>query len=114
MSAMSFASLQEAWGVSTFGGVEPVEPPAKQPQVQKPVLEQTQSAQTDFTFVTNYIRSVYKQQGAAGVLGLMDPECSKAIRRDSVLSFDWVDADALLLGFLFVCALWLIGDAVKK
>ena len=126
-SSMTFATLQEAWGVPAFVAADsaPVSPPAtptdagakpnpKSPAMQRSVLEQTQTAQNNLLYVTAYIRQAYKQQGAAGVLGLMDADIAKAVRSQSLLTFDWLDADALLLGFLFACALWLCGDALKR
>jgi len=119
-SSMTFATLQEAWGVPAFVGTDTsaaapeVKPNPKSPTVQQNVLEQTQTAQNNLLFVTAYMRQVYKQGGAAAVLGLMDADIAKAVRSQSLLTFDWLDADALLLGFLFACALWLFGDALKR
>lgn len=112
-SNISFATLQEAWGVPNFG-VQPVAPEAKKPEVQRDVLEKAESSQKSWLFVTNYIRQLHAERGAAAVMGLMDPKLVREVRMQTLISFEWLDAEAMLLGFLFVCALWLLGDALRR
>ena len=112
-SNMSFATLQEAWGVPAFG-VQPVEPEAKKPETQRDVLEKSESSHKSWLFVTNYIRQMHAERGAAAVLGLMDPKLVREMRMQTIMSFEWLDAEAMLMGFLFVCALWLMGDALRR
>lgn len=112
---MAFATLQEAWGVQAFGTTleEPVNK-NKEPEVQRETLERAEASQRNWLFANEYIRQVYQHKGAAGVLGLMDAEIVKSVQTNALLSFEWLDSDAMLLGFLFVCALWLLSDAFRK
>jgi hypothetical protein len=110
---MSFATLQEAWGVATFG-VEEVKPVNKQPVVQRKALEQAEGAQRANSFVTQYLQDVYKQHGIAAVLSLMDARMMHDLRIDALLSFDWLDSNSLMFLFMCVCGLWLVADLLRK
>lgn len=110
---MSFATLQEAWGVPTFG-VEEIKPEAKEPAVQNEVLERTEASQRSRAFVTTYLREVYTQHGLAGVMSLLDEDVVKELRKAALMSFDWVDTQSLLFIFMCVCALWLVVDILKR
>lgn len=104
---MSFATLQEAWGVAQFGQPEPprlFRPPQRQPYVHKPherhefherherrehqkyrehrepcdnVFTGLQAPERPETVARRYIATVYEEQGIQGVLGLLG---SAAIR----------------------------------
>ena len=110
---MSFATLQEAWGVSSFG-VQEVKPEMKQPEVQREVLERAEASQRSMLFVTNYLRQVYSERGIAGIQGLLDEDVVKELRMAAFMSFEWVDANTLLFGFMCVCALWLLADVFRR
>lgn len=123
----TFATLQEAWGVSTFGepggsgaagesgaAASPADSPAKRADAARDVLDRTEGATRELLFVTTYIRRLYKERGVSAVLGLMDPEVLRAVRTEALLSFEWLNADALLFGFLVVCALWLLADVLRR
>lgn len=110
---MSFATLQEAWGVQTFDAAVPV-PEAKTQKAQDDALEKTEASQRSLLFVTNYIREVYGRYGVAGVMGLMDEEVVKELRTSALLSFDWLDANTMLVAFMCLCALWLVMDLFRR
>lgn len=110
---MSFATLQEAWGVSTFG-VEEIKPEHKDPQVQAAILDRTEAAQRSYLFVTSYLREVYRQHGAAGILSLLDEQVAEELRWALLASFDFLNGQNLVVAFLCICALWLLFDALKK
>ena len=112
-SNMSFATLQEAWGVPSFG-VQPVVPEASKPEVQREVLEKSDASQKSWLFVASYIRKLYSERGAAAVMGLMDPKLAQEVRMQTLTSFEWLDAEAMMIAFLCVCALWLLGDALGR
>lgn len=111
---MSFATLQEAWGVPTFGDAEPDKPVEKQPEVQSDVLERTEASQRSQLFVANYLREVYQRHGAAGVLSLLDEDAQRDVRMAALLSFDWVDTNSLLFIFMCLCAVWLVMDLLRR
>lgn len=129
---MSFATLQEAWGVATFGELveaSPTEPPkqARQagqsalatPQPEEAVAddnagERSEASQRSFLFCTNYLREVYQKHGSAGLAGLMDEDMMRQLRLECLLSFDWVDTNALLFIFMCICALWLLADVLGR
>ena len=110
---MSFATIEEAWGVSTFG-VEEIKPEYKEPEVQPAILDRTESAQRSHLFVTSYLREVYRQYGVTGVLSLLDEEVANDMRWSLLTTFDVLDPKNLLYAFLCICALWLLLDALKK
>lgn len=110
---MSFATLQEAWGVPTFG-VEESKPVAKQPAAQAEVLERTESSQRSLEFVTNYLRDVHQRHGIAGVMSLLDEQTVKDLRMAALLSFDWLDTNSMLFIFMCLCALWLLIDMLGR
>lgn len=110
---MSFATLQEAWGVPTFG-VEEIKSEMKQPEVQAEVLERSEASQRSFFFVSNYLRDVYQKHGAAGIMSLLDPEVVKDLRMAALLSFDWLDTNTLLFLFMLICGLWLVFDMLGR
>lgn len=110
---MSFATLEEAWGVSTFG-VEEVKPEMKKPEVQTEVLERAEASQRSAQFVAAYLREVYSRHGTAGILGLLDSEVARALRMDALLSLDWLDSSTLLFIFMCICALWLLMDLLRR
>lgn len=110
---MSFATLQEAWGVDTFG-VEEVRPDAKRPEVQQQVLERTEASQRSQLFVQTYLRDMYEKHGAAGIMGLLDEQVIKDLRMAALMSFDWLDTSTLLFAFMCLCALWLIADTFRR
>ena len=109
---MSFATLQEAWGVPTFG-VNPIEPEAKNKEVQREVLDRTEASQRSMSFVTNYLREVYSKHGVTGIMGLLDEKVVKELRMNALMSFDWLDANTLLFGFMCLCGLWLLIDMFR-
>lgn len=138
MNSMTFATLQEAWGTTdlatpaldrsdTVGDMVPyrrqkdrghdpqdTEPePYKDPYYQRDVLETTEASQRNLAFVVGFIRNVYETKGAAGILALMDSRMANAVRMHALLSFEWLDADALLFGFLCACTLWLLGGVFR-
>ena len=110
---MSFATLQEAWGVPTFG-VEEIKPEMKDVEVQQRVLDRAEASQRSHLFVANYLRDVYDQHGISGVMSLLDANVVKELRMNALLSFDWLDANTLLTLFVCVCALWLIMDMLRR
>lgn len=110
---MSFATLQEAWGVPTFG-VEEIKPEMKEVEVQQRVLDRTEASQRSHQFVTSYLRDVYEQHGVVGIMSLLDDRAVKELRMNALLSFDWLDANTLLALFVCVCALWLIMDMLRR
>lgn len=110
---MSFATLQEAWGVSTFG-VQEMEPEAKQPRVQAEALERTEASQRSQAFVTNYLRETYDKRGVAGVMSLLDEEVLRELRTNALLSFEWLDTHTMLFVFMCLCALWLVLDVFRR
>ena len=110
---MSFATLQEAWGVPTFG-VEEIKPEMKRPEVQREVLDRAEASQRSMLFVTSYLREVYEKHGVAGVMGLMDESVVKELRIAALMSFDWLDANTLLFLFMCVCGLWLLIDIFRR
>lgn len=111
---MSFATLQEAWGVPSFGTPEPDKPEEKQPQVQSEVLERTEASQRSHLFAVNYLREVFQRHGAPGVLSLMDEDMQREVRMAALLSFDWVDTNSLLFIFMCLCAIWLVMDLLRR
>ena len=110
---MSFATLQEAWGVTTFG-VEEVKPALKAEAVQREALDKTEASQRSMYFVAQYLRDVYAQHGVAGVMSLLDERVIKEIRMEALFSLDWIDTNTMLLLFMFVCGLWLIMDILRR
>lgn len=110
---MSFATLQEAWGVPTFG-VEEIKPELKQSEVQSEMLERTEASQRSMLFVTNYLREVHEKHGVAGIMGLMDAHVAKELRLHALLSFDWLNTNALLFLFMCMCGLWLLMDIFRR
>lgn len=110
---MSFATLQEAWGVPTFG-VEEVKPEMKKPEVQSEVLERAEASQRAQLFVANYLREVQQRHGIAGLAALLDPQTVQELRMAALLSFDWLDANSLLFVFMCLCALWLLIDMFSR
>jgi hypothetical protein len=110
---MSFATLQEAWGVSTFGIEDPT-PDLKQPAVQQSVLEKAEASQRSALFVQNFLRDMYQKHGVAGIMGLMDEDVVKELRLAALWSFDWMDTTTLLFIFMCLCGLWLIADILRK
>lgn len=110
---MSFATLQEAWGVPTFG-VQEIKPEMKQVEVQQMVLDRTEASQRSHQFVASYLRDVYEQHGVAGIMGLMDDRVVKELRMNALLSFDWLDSTTMLAVFMCVCGLWLIMDMLRR
>lgn len=110
---MSFATLQEAWGVSTFG-VEEIKPQMKAPAVQRDVLDRAEASQRSLHFVTQYLREVYAQHGVAGITSLFDENMVNALRMEALFSFDWVDTNTMLMLFMCVCGLWLIMDILRR
>ena len=112
-SNMSFATLQEAWGVPSFVA-EPMVPEERKPEVQRAVLEKMDASQKSWLFVTNYIRKLHSERGAAAVVGLMDPKLAQDVRVLTLTSFEWLDAEAMMIAFLCVCALWLLGGALGR
>lgn len=114
---MSFATLQEAWGVPTFDesfASRPQQPDTKTRDVQDEVLDRAEASQRSMLFVTNYLREMYSKNGVAGVMGLMDEEVVKELRMHALLSFDWLDSHTLLLVFMCLCALWLVMDLLRR
>lgn len=110
---MSFATLQEAWGVPTFG-VEELKPEAKQPAMQLEVLDRVETTQRNVTFVSTYLREVYDRHGVAGVMGLLDDDVVRELRIAAFMSFDWLDANTLLFAFMCLCGFWLIMDILRR
>lgn len=110
---MAFATLQEAWGVATFGVDELVQE-YKKPEVQNMALERAEASQRSMLFVTNYLREVYEKHGVAGVMGLLDDQVVKELRMAAFLSFDWLDANSLLVLFMVLCGLWLVMDIFRR
>lgn len=110
---MSFATLQEAWGVSTFG-VEEVKPEMKNPVVQTDVLEKAEASQRSALFVTHFLRDVYEKHGAAGVMSFMDERMVHDLRMASLFSFDWVDTNSVLFIFMCLCGVWLVMDILRR
>ena len=110
---MSFATLQEAWGVPTFG-VEEIKPDMKRPEVQSEMLERGEASNRSMLFVTNYLREVYERHGVAGVMGMMDEHVVKEIRMHALMSFDWLDTNTLLFLFMCLCGLWLLMDILRR
>lgn len=111
---MSFATLQEAWGVPTFGTAEPDKPAEKKQEVQSEVLERTEASQRGQLFVVNYLREVFQRHGAPGVLSLLDEDAQRELRMAALLSFDWVDTNSLLFIFMCLCAVWLVMDLLRR
>lgn len=110
---MSFATIEEAWGVPTFG-VEEIKPEHKKPEVQAAMLDRAESAQRSYLLVTSYLREVHRQHGAAGILSLLDEEAAEDLRWTLLTTFDFLNGRTLLGAFLCVCAIWLLLDALKK
>lgn len=110
---MSFATLQEAWGVPTFGYVEE-EPIVRKTDVQSEVLERTEASQRSLFFVKNYLRDVYNNHGVAGITSLMDEDMTTALHKAAFFSFDWLDANSALFIFACLCAFWLLMDIARK
>lgn len=110
---MSFATLQEAWGVSTFG-LEEIQPEMKRPEVQSEVLERSEASQRSMHFVINYLRDVYNKHGIVGIMGLLDEHVVKELRMSALLSFDWLDTHTLLFCFMCLCGLWLVFDMFRR
>ena len=110
---MSFATLQEAWGVTTFG-VEEIKPEKKAVVAQREVLDQAEASQRSVYFVTQFLRDVYDRHGVAGITSLLDDRIMSDIRMEAVLSFDWVDTNTLLMLFMCICGLWLIMDILRR
>lgn len=112
---MSFATLQEAWGVPTFGAAEPDDRAAeKQPEVQSDALERTEASQRSQLFVVNYLREVFQRHGAPGVMSLLDEDAQREVRMAALLSFDWVDTNSLLFLFMCLCGVWLLMDLLRR
>ncbi len=110
---MSFATLQEAWGVATFGVVEEANE-LKDAKVQGEVLDRAEASQRSHLFVTQYLRDVHAKHGIAGIMGLLDEGVVKEMRMAALLSFDWLDANTLLFVFMCLCALWLLMDVLRR
>lgn len=110
---MSFATLQEAWGVPTFG-VEEIKPEMKRPEVQSEVLERTEASHRSYLFVKNYLQEVYEQHGVVGIMGLLEPPVIKQLRMEALMSFDWLDTHTLLFIFMCLCATWLVMDMLRR
>jgi hypothetical protein len=110
---MSFATLEEAWGVPVFG-VSEVKPEMKQKETQRRVLERAESAQRSYTFVTNYIRDVYENHGIAAVMGLMNRRIVSELRKEALWSFEWLDANSMLFVFSCLCVLYLLADIFRR
>lgn len=111
----TFATLQEAWGVTTFGSQakEAAAAPDRRRE-EREALDRTEAAKREMLFVSTYIRRLYRQRGVAAVLGLMDPEVVRAVRTEALLSLEWLNSEALLFGFLVACALWLLADLLRR
>lgn len=110
---MSFATLEEAWGVSTFG-VEEIKPEHKDPQVQAAILDRTEASQRSFQFVTSYLREVYLKHGVAGILSLLDAQVVEELRWAMLATVDFLNGQTLMFAFMCICAVWLLIDAMKK
>lgn len=110
---MSFATLQEAWGVPTFG-VEEIKPEMKRPEVQSEVLDRAEASQRSSAFVTSYLRDTYDKHGVAGLMGLMDERMVQELRMNALMSFDWLDSHNLLFIFMCLCGVWLVMDILRR
>jgi hypothetical protein len=106
---MSFATLEEAWGVPTFG-IQEVTPEHKQRATQDEVLDRAEASQRAYLFVNNYLKDVYERHGATGVLGLMDAPVARDVRLAALMSFDFMDTTVLFFVFMCLCGLWLLAD----
>lgn len=107
---MSFATLEEAWGESW--GVQVSE--AKSRQMQDEVLDRAEASQRSQAFVTNYLREMYDKYGVAGLMGLMDERMVSELRMSALMSFDWLDANTMLLIFMSMCGVWLLMDILRR
>lgn len=108
---MSFATLEEAWGES-WGTLQVSE--AKSKQAQDEVLDRAEASQRSQAFVTNYLREMYERHGVAGLMGLMDDRMVSELRMAALLSFDWLDANTMLLIFMSLCGVWLLMDILRR
>jgi hypothetical protein len=117
---MSFATLEEAWGVSHFedaaaaGGPPP--PPAASSAAMDELraLERMEASQRSQLFVTNYLRDAYERHGVAGIMGLLDERAVRDLRMAAIMSFDWLDANVLLFVFMCLCGVWLAMDVLRR
>ena len=113
---MSFATLQEAWCVATFGDVDMKQATRSNiPDVKaSEVLERGEAARRSMYFVTNYLKDVYEQHGVAGIMSLLDERAIRDLRMAAIFSFDWLDANVMLFIFMCLCGMWLAMDILRR
>ncbi len=127
---MAFATLQEAWGVTTFNP----EPAFKQPPAQKPAAPALRGFQLDAAqqqlpagespkqTLQNYLEQVYAKKGVRGVasvLGkrLVDELCQHKRRRAGDfggLSTWLANPEHVLMVLVVAFVLLMLADAVKS
>ena len=121
---MSYASIEEAWGVTTFSSgttlttpvttpQDPTPVPAKDPWKVEDAVSKQESSIRKQQYVRAYIDEVYERKGLMGVLGLVNRRIMNDLRAATFMNPSWMKMDQVLTVLLGLFALVVVLDIIK-
>ena len=118
---MSFATIEEAWGVSSLSSGSALPPTVPVDQTPKPVkdpwvpteVSNKQPTARDHHYVRNFIDMTYQSRGISGVLSLLNRQVMNDLRMTSFLNPSWLSMNQLLGVLLVLFAMVVLLDVLK-
>lgn len=119
---MSFATIQEAWGVTSLNSspalsprtvpADPTPRPTRDPYAPSEVYEHEPSAR-ERAFVRDFIDRTFDNHGLTGVMALLNRKILNEVRSVSLVSPQWMSMNQLLVVLLALFVVVVLLDILR-
>lgn len=118
---MTFATIEEAWGVTSLSSgpnlppsvpADPTPKPTRNPYA-SPEVYRTEPSARERQHVRTFIDQTYDKHGIAGVLALLNRRILNDLRVQSFTNPAWMSLEQLLILFLGVFGIVVLLDFAK-